>query len=303
MSTAVDLSLWSTDIRYLRRTSYERRPEGAHGRHARAAWVPLEKFFLEHGLTLWVVAGEDGLLPPDDRERAPDGFTHWHPDSLGRPPVRFFPHWSATICPARTTDGQDVMIKVISIGADGAHHREVLERLATGRTATLIGNHCIPVLKWITLEHICFAIHPLLSYWDMNYQYAYENLGDLVGTIHQMLEGLAFCHDRLVAHLDCFDGNWLGNLNAYEGRESPYSPPVEGRYKPLRSLFPFKIYLIDFECAVSFSLDSAPSTRLVTGLPLEGYDRTMPPEMEAAEPYDPFAVDIWQLGFYFDIGI
>ncbi|EJD37711.1 hypothetical protein AURDEDRAFT_173223 [Auricularia subglabra TFB-10046 SS5] len=115
-----------------------------------------------------------------------------------------------------------------------------------------------------------------------------------------MSEGLAFCHERLVAHLDCFDGNWLGNLNTYEGQEFPYSPPSERRFKPLRSLFPFKIYLIDFECAVSFSPDSVPSTRLVTGFPSDGYDRPMPPEMEATEPYDPFAVDIWQLGFYFD---
>lgn len=300
MTTPIDLSLWSTDISYLKCTSFARRPEGTRGVHARAAWVPLEKFFLDHGLTLWIVAGLDALLPPDDRERAPDGLTYCHPSAINRPPVPFFPHFTPAICPARTMDGQDVMIRLVSIGADGARHREALERLSTGHTASLIGNHCIPVLKWITLEHICFAVHPLLSFSDMNISCAHENIGDLTGTLRQMLEGLQFCHDRLVAHLDCFDGNWLGNLRTYEAREPPFQPPVAGRYKPLRSLYPYKIFLIDFECAVCFSPDSEPASRLVTGPPLEGYDRPMPPEMEGTEPYDPFAVDIWQVGFCLD---
>lgn len=113
------------------------------------------------------------------------------------------------------------MIKVVSIGNDGAQHREALERLATGHTAALIGNHCVPVLKWITLRHIRFVVMPLLSLFDMTFQYAYEDIGDFINTLHQMLEvsllafscsrlrthvaphaqALEFCHGRLVAHL------------------------------------------------------------------------------------------------------
>lgn len=34
----------------------------------------------------------------------------------------------------------------------------------------------------------------------------------------------------------------------------------------------------------------------MTGLPFEAYGRELPPEMETSQPYNPFAVDIWQLG-------
>jgi hypothetical protein len=73
---------------------------------------------------------------------------------------------------------------------------------------------------------------------------------------------------------------------------------------PFRSYFPIRYYLNDFELAVTFDLDSDPSSRVVTGLPTAKlrpgqYGRDIAPEMQLESPYCPFRADIWQLGKLF----
>lgn len=76
------------------------------------------------------------------------------------------------------------------------------------------------------------------------------------------------------------------------------------RPRPLRSLFPCRYYLIDFELAVIFEHSSESSSRVVTGLPTKGqrsgeYGRDIAPELETDEPYCPFKLDMWQIGSEF----
>ncbi|KZW02371.1 hypothetical protein EXIGLDRAFT_829266 [Exidia glandulosa HHB12029] len=258
-------------------------------------WTPLKDFFLSNGLKLWVQSGTSYVRPPDGRPRTPDGFVYRYSCDDDEPSE--FRQITPMIHPARTTDGRDVIIRLVSIGDSGANHREALQRLATGNVASVIGNHCVPVLQWIVLEDIHFAVQPLLSYIDQSTLYCYENVQDLINTIHQMLEALQFCHERLVAHMDIFSGNWLSNFHT-SGKEATdfYEPLAEGaRRKPFRSLFPFKIYLNDLECAVCFDTDSDPSSRVFSRPPIPNYGRTIPREMRSGLPYDPFPVDIWQL--------
>lgn len=94
----------------------------------------------------------------------------------------------ATLCPGRTKDGRDVVIRITSIGDDSANHRLALERLSTGNVASLIGNHTVPVLQWLTLENIKFAVQPMLSPEDPTSEYCYEDVEDLLRTMLQMLE-------------------------------------------------------------------------------------------------------------------
>jgi len=60
-----------------------------------------------------------------------------------------------------------------------------------------------------------------------------------------------------------------------------------------------RVYLIDFECAVEFPEDSLESERLCVGVPFpkEMYIRKLPEEVKDGVPYDPFRLDMWQLGF------
>lgn len=75
-------------------------------------------------------------------------------------------------------------------------------------------------------------------------------------------------------------------------------------WAPFRTCFPIRYFINDFELAVTFDLDSDPSSRVVTGLPTDGvrpgqYGRDPAPEMLLEIPYCPFCADIWQLGAMF----
>lgn len=63
-----------------------------------------------------------------------------------------------------------------------------------------------------------------------------------------------------------------------------------------------RVYLIDFEVVVEFALECTPSNRVCTSLPIgpgfatERYARRHAPEFASGRPYNPFKLDIWQLG-------
>jgi hypothetical protein len=72
----------------------------------------------------------------------------------------------------------------------------------------------------------------------------------------------------------------------------------------VKPLISNRFSLIDFECCVTFALDSKPDDRRVTGFPLQRTDpnitlarlaRPMAPEMLSPEPYDPFAAEVYQV--------
>lgn len=60
-----------------------------------------------------------------------------------------------------------------------------------------------------------------------------------------------------------------------------------------------RVYLHDFESAVQFPKDCPVEKRVLVGLPCgswNSYGRQSPPEVLSGAPYNPFKVDVWQLG-------
>ncbi len=62
-----------------------------------------------------------------------------------------------------------------------------------------------------------------------------------------------------------------------------------------------RVYMIDFELAIRFPMDSPQEERVCIGRPSGGSlpgpsGRPMPPEVLSDKPYDPFKLDVWQLG-------
>lgn len=55
-----------------------------------------------------------------------------------------------------------------------------------------------------------------------------------------------------------------------------------------------RVFIIDFETAHEFPLDTPEEERRLTGPPWDDYLRDFAPEI-ALGPYDPFKVDVWQL--------
>ena len=60
-----------------------------------------------------------------------------------------------------------------------------------------------------------------------------------------------------------------------------------------------RVYLIDFETAVQFPEGCPLSERVSIGLPVEGeqYSRPLAPEFASGKAYNPFKLDVWQLGY------
>ena len=64
-----------------------------------------------------------------------------------------------------------------------------------------------------------------------------------------------------------------------------------------------RVYLIDFEFAIEFSPESLAEERVCVGYPTsesalaELYKRPIPEEVFLGIPYDPFKLDMWQLGW------
>jgi hypothetical protein len=89
-------------------------------------------------------------------------------------------------CAARTTDNHDVLIRLITKGADGGNHLTALRRLATGRIASRGDNHAVPVLREIVYEDMVFAVFPLM---DTGFDAPwYYNFGEIVDAVEQVLE-------------------------------------------------------------------------------------------------------------------
>ncbi|KAJ3710651.1 kinase-like domain-containing protein [Lentinula raphanica] len=226
-------------------------------------WSPYRQFFQSHGYTLWNVSKHYGHVPPNDNPRAPDGFSYENEYSANAPSE--FSIGSPLHFPARTTDNRDVMIAFLSDGVVVSNCVKVLRTIATGKNAGIDRNHALPLLHELRHDNMIFGVFPLVGTafivtWFVNIAHALEMMS-------QIMEGIAFLHDHLVAHRDLFFGNFLSSRR-------------HGRWDPARKndfLRP-RYYIIDFEMAVQFSPDSDPATRM------------------SDLPYCPFKADVWQVG-------
>ncbi|KAK0462595.1 uncharacterized protein EV420DRAFT_1525773 [Desarmillaria tabescens] len=263
----------------------------------------LIQFFHDHGLDfkLWIPVNDCELSPPNNNPRLHD---YTYLSDYPGPPTRFYGLERAIHCPARTCWNQDVILRLISIDGDisGVEHHLALKRLSTGEDSFRGRNHALPVLQELKYEGLTFVVFPMM--WSAHRLWWFYDLGEILDFVLQVTEGLNFCHERLVAHLDISYDNILVNFAG--GAQFPKDFRCWEQVAPLRSHFPVRYYINDFEHAAVFSEDSEPSDRVISGLPnarwggtKEKFLRRVPPEMEKTEPYCPFRADVWSLGGLF----
>ena len=66
-----------------------------------------------------------------------------------------------------------------------------------------------------------------------------------------------------------------------------------------------RVYIIDYEVAVSFPEDASMDSCACVGPPVGGtaypgdWARALPPEVMSGEHYSPFKLDVWQFGWSF----
>ncbi|KAJ7688469.1 hypothetical protein B0H17DRAFT_1068860 [Mycena rosella] len=156
-------------------------------------------------------------------------------------------------------------------------------------------NHTIPLYDVITppsmpgadtTDQWCIVITPRLT--DCRNRHI-DSLRDFVNFLSQVLEGVCFMHRYNIAHTDVARTNIV-----WDARPNPPDPSdAKGKssWSEKKNLAPKKYYFIDFGLACSFS--SFEERGLVRGVC--GQHRNIP-ELSEEIPYDPFPLDIRQLG-------
>ncbi|KAK7440998.1 hypothetical protein VKT23_016779 [Stygiomarasmius scandens] len=269
-------------------------------------WESLRRPLLKVGLDLWQHAYSMTLAPLDQVARRQTGYLFVHTQRqdikrmeagfLGK--LRMFQYKNTLYRPARTTEGQDVMVRIISINRAGSEHLDILRRIATGQASLISGNHSLPLLREIKYNNVIFGVFPLVgsSLDEASLLWVQNSVGDVMDMILQALEGLSFIHNLGIAHRNFVQDVFLDNFLVQWQPESLLSADTFTS-RP-------RVYLIDFEAAVQLPREGPSELRLCRGLPVGGsyiepssYTRPSPPDVEAGEAYDPFKLDVWQLGF------
>ncbi|KAK7029803.1 kinase-like domain-containing protein [Favolaschia claudopus] len=253
-------------------------------------WPLLSPLMNEYGYDIWT---RDDFIPGSRHYCASDPPTC----SLGRhfPRKTSLPQshmmslqvTNGLVCAARHKKGFDVAIKTICAGGQGQSQLRILRKLATGADAMRPTNHVLPMFEEIHLDDIVFGVFPYLTTTLDNSLFCTElcTAGDMINVMLQMLEATIFIHDRLIAHQDLFINNFLCEYLPCSLAERHAMPP--------------RVFLIDFESAVDFPADSRPEDRLVDSHFFgDTFTRAKAPEtLRKGVPFDPFALDIWQLGY------
>ncbi|PIL24527.1 hypothetical protein GSI_14283 [Ganoderma sinense ZZ0214-1] len=264
---------------------------------AEAIWKALEPFFAERGYTLWqhcyffmTAMPKGGVVPNGYMYASP--FRAYEELSGSIQGALSFEYRNALTRAARASDGRDVVFRVLAIGEEGREHVDLLKAFGRGTYGLINANHTLPLLDLIELDDITFAVFPKVanSCSELYNSWAETSVGDILDMIVQCLEALVFLHHYGVAHRDAFKDNFVIQW-VPESLSVDYDSPIS---KP-------RVYVIDFELAIRFPLGSPKEERVCVGRPSGGSlpgpsGRPMPPEVLSGEPYDPFKLDVWQLG-------
>ncbi|KAJ6498032.1 kinase-like domain-containing protein [Mycena vitilis] len=126
----------------------------------------------------------------------------------------------------------------------------------------------------------------------------FRRLQEVVEAMRQFLQGLKFMHDHNVAHRDACAGNMVMDATRVIPGGYHFSQPWTengvdfGVYWRARSFVsPVEYYFIDFGLS-DYCPDGPEATRDVG---VFGQDKTVP-ELSDTVPYNPFKVDVYQLG-------
>ncbi|KAF8056910.1 kinase-like domain-containing protein [Lyophyllum atratum] len=308
-------AMWATHSRRQRQIIRQKLPGDLHTwrlpghshEDEEEIWRIIGPVFRNAGFTLWPWIWGCILKTPGTTPGAaypsPTGFGYAtpyrpNPDSTQSPigtaeRLRIFYYSNPLSRPTRTPERHDLVIRVVVIGNEGHDHLKIIRRLGTGKHSLYSNNHALPMFSEFQFEDIIFGLFPRVgSTMEESIDgWAKNSVGDIVDMIMQMLEALAFIHELNIAHRDAFYDNFLVQWQPESLLTMKISPS-----RP-------RVYLIDFEVAVAFPLECAAEERVSTGYPFSGsmsdperYARPLAPEITSGKPYNPFKLDVWQLG-------
>ncbi|QRV72189.1 kinase domain protein [Ceratobasidium sp. AG-Ba] len=205
-----------------------------------------------------------------------------------------------TLDATRLNDQRQVIIKMLAPSdedREGEDELKILQFFSSSPYSDDPSNHIVPCLDSFPIpgvENGMFFVMPLLSDYKSP---PFYDLSEIHDFLTQLFEGLEFLHRHDVAHCDIAPDNIL--MDKRPLLDEPFHPfrhhrSLDGkriiRPKYLRSQRPVRYYYIDFGFAAWFRDPTTPRT--AHGV----HAKEKAPEQVEGATYDPFKVDIYQLG-------
>ncbi|EIW87279.1 hypothetical protein CONPUDRAFT_116467 [Coniophora puteana RWD-64-598 SS2] len=180
--------------------------------------------------------------------------------------------------------------------------KDVAEFFSRDELASDPKNHCVKVIEFLQVpdgnpdSKIIIIVMPLLRDID---DPMFETVGELMGCLQQLFEGLQFMHKHHVAHRDCNRRNAM--MDASSMYIDPWHPVYPDKRRDnftkdarhhSRTQRPPKYYWIDF--GLSRQFDASETNPLAD--PIIGGDKSVPEFREITGPVNPFPTDVYYLG-------
>ncbi|KAF5366792.1 hypothetical protein D9758_006479 [Tetrapyrgos nigripes] len=204
----------------------------------------------------------------------------------------------------RVSDGMLLMLKKLEVENLSEPTRELrMNQILLSGTLESPQNHCIPIYEILNLpedEHQCIVVMPFLEHWWPRWwNLPFSTIGEAVGFLQQLFEGVQTLHHHHIAHNDIkWDNVMVDSAPLYS---RPMHPTQRGtsydwkHHVSPKSItrHPVRYFLIDFDLTEQYDPKYGPARQF----PGYGGDRSVP-EFKAhpSQPCDPFPVEIYRLG-------
>ncbi|KAJ7079498.1 kinase-like domain-containing protein [Mycena crocata] len=249
-------------------------------------WVKNQPFILSQGFK---------LRPRYDPNWIPSWSIKEHPKEEYEDGLKSYistPALDAT----RVSNGEKVVLKRVSTGGGDSELR-IATLLSSESLRSDRRNHTVPIPEVIEMPHEDWSLL-VMPYCRRFDDPPFHCPAEFIEAMQQFLEGLQFMHDQNICHFDIAPKNLMMDETRVVPQGSHFIRPRT--HTGFRRLFrsnnrcavgPIHYYYIDFDLSLHFPDGQATATALGA---LRTFDAI--PELSETEPYNPFKVDIYQLG-------
>jgi len=204
---------------------------------------------------------------------------------------------SAIMDATRKKDGAFVTLKRVECDIH-PYEKDIIDLFQSDDLASDPKNHCVRVLEFLEVKESndIIIVMPLLRDFDSP---KFETVGELIGCLQQLFEGLQFIHKQNIAHRDCNERNAM--MDGQSLYIDPWHPKLPNRQRDnrvknarhySRTQRPPAYYWIDFGISRRYDDDVTSPLEDV----IKGGDISVPEHQNITGPLNPFPTDVYYLG-------
>ncbi|KAK7031837.1 kinase domain-containing protein [Favolaschia claudopus] len=197
----------------------------------------------------------------------------------------------------RVSDGVKVALKMVLQKEEADIHILLGQTLPQNHFSS--DNRAVHLLEVIYLNDRAILVFPFLREFESP---PFSRIGEVNEALGQFLKGMHYLHEHKIAHRDLGPGNLVMDASRVVPSgwhfSAPWGTEASG-YNPIQSVpryrvSPVEYFIIDFGLSTIFPPGTPLASAQAVGT-LGKYRREIP-ELSETVPYNPFKVDIYQLG-------